>query len=175
MKLTNVDPHGDMREVEGFPEGILAPRRITASATGHDPDYDLELEIELERGRYVLRTMTCRARKRGAITSEGVNAIPVPMIVRFIVGRVLFIPLISPGRAANPALAVEGPTETALKRVAATYRMAHLMSLSPTKSVAQDLGLPRSTAGRWVAMARSRGFLGPAEPRKAGERRRPKK
>lgn len=174
MKLSNIEPKADMHEVEAFPEGILAPRRITATASGHDPDYDLELEIELERGRYVLRTMTCRARRGRTITSEGVNDIPVPQIVRRIVGRVLAIPFLSPGRAAYPSLGGQGPTDEALKRVAAVYRMAHLIGLPPTESVAQDLELPRSTAGRWVSMARQREFLGKAEPRKAGERPRRK-
>jgi hypothetical protein len=174
VKLSNLKPKADMRDVEAF-EGLLAPRRITATATGHDPDYDLELEIELEGGRYVLKTMTCRARKGRAITSEGVTDLAVKQIVRIVVGRTLQIPLLSPGRAANQAGRAEGPTDGALIHVATVYRMAHLMGLPPTESVARDLDLPRSTAGRWVSMARSRGFLGPAEPRKAGERRRPKK
>jgi hypothetical protein len=174
VKLSNLKWNADMRDAEAFPEGILAPKGITASATGHDPDYDLELEIALDGGRYVVRSITCRARKRGAVTSEGVTDLPVAKILRIIVGRVLGNPLASgwgaPGQGAR-----QGPTEDALKRVAAVYRMAHLMGLPPTESVAQDLSLPRSTAGRWVSMARQRGFLGPAAPRKAGERRRPKR
>jgi hypothetical protein len=168
VKLSNLKWKG--HDLELFAEGVVAPRRITATASGHDPDYDLELEIELERGRYVLRTMTCRARKRGAITSEGVNGIPVPKIVRIILGRALgtFSP---PG----PAPSDRGPTEEALRRVAWVYQTAHLMGLPPTESVSQDLDLPRSTAGRWVSMARQRGFLGKAEPRKAGERARRKR
>jgi hypothetical protein len=175
VKLSNLQVHGDTTDVEGFPEGVLAPRRITATARSHDPDYDLELEVELERGRYVVKSLTCRARKGGAVTSEGVTHIPVKNILRQVVGRELRIPLLSPGRAANYSLAEGGPTDQALKHAAAVYRMAHLMGLPPTESVAQDLSLPRSTAGRWVSMARQRGFLGPAAPRKAGERRRPKR
>jgi len=163
-----------MTDVEGFPEGVFAPRRITATARGHDPDYDLELEVELERGRYVVKSLVCRARKSGAVTSEGVTHIPVRNILRIVVGRELSIPLLSPGRAVNLSLGAQGPTDDALKRVAAVYRMAHLAGLPPTEAVTQDLSLPRSTAGRWVSMARRKGFLGPAEPRKAGERRRPK-
>jgi len=176
VKLSNIKPVADMRDAEAFPEGVLAPKRIPATATGHDPDYDLELEIALERGRYVMRSMTCRARRGGAVTSEGVTHLPIAQILRIIVGRVLGNPLlISWGGGGKRVSASQGPTEEALRRVATVYRVAHLMGLPPTESVAQDLALPRSTAGRWVSMARSRGFLGPAEPRKAGERRRPKK
>jgi len=38
----------------------------------------------------------------------------------------------------------------------------------PTATVAESLGLPRSTAGRWVRMARQAGHLGAAEVGKAG-------
>ncbi len=175
VKLSNLDWHADMDDPEAFPEGLLAPKRITATAKGQDPDYDLELEIVLERGRYVVKSITCRARKGGAVTSEGVTRLPVRQVLRIVVGQALSNPLISWGRAADRVGAAQGPTDDALRHVATTYRMAHLMGLPPTESVAQDLDLPRSTAGRWVMAARKRGFLGPAEPRKAGERRRPKK
>jgi len=174
VKLSNLKWKADMRDAEAFPEGVLAPRRITATATGHDPDYDLDIEVELERGRYVVRSLMSQARKAGAVTSEGVTHLPITKILRIIVARALGNPLVS-GWAPGQAPANQGPTDEALKRVAAVYRMAHLMGLPPTESVAQDLALPRSTAGRWVSMARSRGFLGPAQPRRAGERRRPKK
>jgi hypothetical protein len=171
VKLSNLKWKADMRDAEAFSEGVLAPRRITATAAGRDPAYDLEVEIELERGRYIVTSLTCRARKGGAVTSEGVTHVPVKQILRIIVGRALGNPLVSwaPGRPTSN----QGPTEEALQRVAAVYRMAHLMGLPPTESVAQDLDLPRSTTGRWVSMARQRGFLGKAEPRKAGERRKP--
>lgn len=163
-----------MRDAEAFAEGVLAPRLITATATGRDPDYDVEVEIELERGHYVVKSLLCQARKGGAVTSEGMTHLPVKQILRIIVGRALGNPLVS-GWALSPSVANQGPTDEALKQVAAMYRVAHLMGLPPTESVAQGLSLARSTAGRWVSMARQRGFLGKAEPRKAGERARRKR
>ncbi len=174
MKLSNLKWNAEMGDLEPFPEGITAPRRITATASGHDPDYDLELEIELERGRYVMRSLTCRARRGKAVSSEGVTDLPIPKILRIIVGRVLGNPLVS-GFMAEHAADKQGPTDEALRRVAAVYRISYLLGLPPTESVASDLALPRSTAGRWVQMARRRGFLGPAEPRRAGERARPRR
>jgi hypothetical protein len=177
VKLSNLKWNADMTDAEAFSEGVLAPRRITATATGHDPDYDLEVEIELERGRYVVRSLQCQARKGGAVTSEGVTHLPVKQILRIIVGRALGNPLVSgwSGWILSPSVADQGPTDEALKQVAAMYRVAHLMGLPPTGAVAQGLSLARSTAGRWVSMARQRGFLGKAEPRKAGERPRRKR
>jgi transposase len=48
------------------------------------------------------------------------------------------------------------------------YQVAYATGESPTKAVMDRLGLPRSTAGRWIRMARKRGLLGPATPSKAG-------
>jgi hypothetical protein len=59
--------------------------------------------------------------------------------------------------------------EEDLKRVAEVYRGAIARGRPPTKTVAGELGVARSTAGRWVAEARRRGVLGRAKPRVAGE------
>ena len=40
----------------------------------------------------------------------------------------------------------------------------------PTEKVAEEMHVARSTAARWVAAARKRGFLGPALRGRAGER-----
>jgi len=51
-----------------------------------------------------------------------------------------------------------------LRRVAAIYRTAVARRQPPTKTVATEMHVARSTAGRWVVEARKRGFLGPAPP-----------
>jgi integrase len=48
------------------------------------------------------------------------------------------------------------------------YKFGFAVSGDPTATVAESLGLPRSTAGRWVRMARQAGHLGAAEVGKAG-------
>jgi hypothetical protein len=60
-----------------------------------------------------------------------------------------------------------GPTTRSLRWVAHLYRYAFAVSIGATKFVEEQLGLHRSTAGRWVSMARQAGYLGPAEPGKA--------
>jgi transposase len=72
--------------------------------------------------------------------------------------------------AATDPVAVgrKGPTDQALRMVGAVYRIAYLMGEPPTRAVAQTFQVPRSTAGRWVHLARERGFLGPATARRAG-------
>ncbi|MGI8868763.1 MAG: hypothetical protein ACR2F6_07920 [Mycobacteriales bacterium] len=60
-------------------------------------------------------------------------------------------------------LKAAGPTEDTLKWVARSYRLALILGEPPTRAVERDLRVPRSTAGRWVALARERGHLGAAE------------
>ena len=65
-------------------------------------------------------------------------------------------------------VAAAGPTDEALWWVAHIYRLALVKGDAPTKRY-ELMALPTSTAGRWVTLARQRGFLGPAEgPGKAG-------
>ena len=56
-----------------------------------------------------------------------------------------------------------------LRRVADEYRQALNRGENPTRAVSDHLHTARSNAGRWVAEARTRGFLGPAIPGTAGE------
>lgn len=63
-----------------------------------------------------------------------------------------------------------------LQEVAEVYREALSLRKPPTKAVMQHFFTARANAGRWVAEARKRGFLGKAEaPRRAGEKQKPKR
>lgn len=57
------------------------------------------------------------------------------------------------------AFAQEGPTDDALRHLAHVYRVHMLIGEAPTKGVQEAFGLARSTATRWLAKARERGFL----------------
>lgn len=58
-----------------------------------------------------------------------------------------------------------GPVDSTLREVAAIYRHAESMGARPVKMVTETFDLPRTTATRWVRMAREKGFL---EPKKGG-------
>jgi hypothetical protein len=60
-------------------------------------------------------------------------------------------------------------TDDDLRQVADIYRAAMSRGDPPTLMVADQLYAARSTAARWVATARKRGFLGPALRGRAGE------
>jgi hypothetical protein len=152
--------------------------------------YSLELHVVYEQpvggrmGHFVCDRLTIRRREDGPpVTSEGLRQIPVATFLRLAVeGNLLRVgPTIREGNKSTWTLtptgqitlserarAGGGPSEQDLRAVADVYQLAHVTGGAPTKTVMQRLGLPRSTASRWVRMARERGLLGPATPRKAG-------
>jgi hypothetical protein len=60
-------------------------------------------------------------------------------------------------------------SDDTLRQVAHIYRTAHAQGAPPTRAVMQQMHVSRTTAGRWVARARQRGYLRPARPRAPGE------
>ena len=73
-------------------------------------------------------------------------------------------------RASSRAPRKRGPiTDERLRQVADIYRAACFATGAPTNAVRDQLGVPRATAGRWVSLARQRGFLGATQPGVAGE------
>lgn len=52
-----------------------------------------------------------------------------------------------------------GPTDDALRFVAASYSLAYALGEPPAKAVERDLDLATSTAGRWIKLAREKGLL----------------
>lgn len=66
-------------------------------------------------------------------------------------------------------VARHGLDDETLRIVARAYRVTYLIGEAPTKNVEKLFNLTRSTAGRWVALARERGYLSAAPgPGKAG-------
>lgn len=62
------------------------------------------------------------------------------------------------------------PTDRDLKEIADLYRAAIASgSRSPTREVGERKHVARSTAARWIAKARSKGFLGPSIRGRGGE------
>jgi hypothetical protein len=130
----------------------------------------VELVAEVQNGTYVVSDLRC-SRKRGGpgVTGEAIRAVPVK--------RILTEGAIRANRGLHPGPDVaeirdQGPTEESLHVVAYVYRMAHLVGDPPTRAVASAIGLPYSTAARWVQHARQAGFLRPADKRRPGERKR---
>jgi hypothetical protein len=120
---------------------------------------------------HALKSRPLVAGSRGGpeVTGEGIRAIPVRSIVSAGASDV------SPKTFQGPIKAdtFKRVNDDALRLVTDVYRSAILAGNPPTQAVAHHLFFEvRSTAARWVMRARERGFLGPAEPGRAGERPR---
>jgi hypothetical protein len=132
---------------------------------------DVELVATMRHGQYEVDKLVCSRKKKGPeITGELVRSLPV--------GRLLQMSAIKANTfQASPhadaaKIRKQGPTDESLRVVAQVYRLALAVREDPTAAVASGLKLPRPTAARWVKTARQRGYLGPTEERRAGERKR---
>lgn len=143
--------------------------------------YDLVLDVvaipavDNRAGRFACRSLLVQQAGSGPpITTEGLRGVPVAGLTkRAGVDHVLSVEF-SGGdwvHLASRQLTEEicerlrkvGPRSETLSWVAYIYRLALVLGEPPTKSVEQTLGIARSTAGRWVAEARAKGFLADAE------------
>lgn len=155
-----------------------------SSTTFEDVEgYDIELTVGFEAsdGEHTSRP-TCdlleiRRRPGGPpITLAGIRAVPVGELTKSAAADALMgAEAVGNGTTRMSWLVMPkdigagGPTEDALRWVATIYRVALVLGDSPTKAVREAFDLAQSTAGRWVALARKRGFLGSAEgPGKVG-------
>lgn len=176
------------------PRVELAPGLVAREvAEAHRPweGYELTLTVravpgtEGRAGRFVCSRFSLAQVDDGPpVTSEAVRQVPVAALVRELAGALwrrtggLHPDDTDPPEGAWRVwldddeirrLRDQGPTRETLGWVAHTYRLAVVLGDPPTQAVEQSLGLPRSTAGRWVTLARREGLLGAAEgPGKAG-------
>jgi hypothetical protein len=150
--------------------------RFTAHAAGPAIPFDVDLDAVFDDGRFRVTNLTAVRRPGGeGVTSEGLRLIPVSRILQGAVEHILITgewgsevvdwgPAVLPERGPR-----SGPDDEALKLVAALYRLAYVVSVPPTRYVAERLELPQSTAGRWVSLSRKAGHLGSAVGTRPGE------
>lgn len=166
----------------------LAVAVPTATSVDDWEGFDLTLTIGAipakgsRVGRLVCQELTVRQRDGGPpVTSEAIRSMPVATLMRHAGLNSLltanhssngdstsFSPFELTSETAERLRAL-GPARESLEWVARIYRLALVLREPPTRTVETTFRLPRSTAGRWVALAREQGLLGAAEgPGKAG-------
>lgn len=158
--------------------GLAGPPEMTLTAKEYR-GYDVEVTVAFDGSRYVVRRIAIEQRDGGPpVTTEAMRDIPVTGLMRYLMSSALR----RETKHADGSSTLEqlddwtadhvtryGPTDEALTVLAQMYRLAYVCGERPTKAVQDNLKLPRSTAGRWIALARERGILGAAEgPGKAG-------
>jgi hypothetical protein len=175
--------HEESQEIEIVP-GVRGPERLDSEVR---PGLRLVTRFDRDQGRYVPDRLTV-----DRPTTEGLRHVPVKelMVEQLGEAHVAVTATItadamvtatdsagltdaamveSRGLVPPDGVTEHGPTDRALRWVAHFYRWGYAVSYGGTKAVEELLGLPRSTAGRWVEMAREAGYLGPAEgPGKPG-------
>lgn len=153
--------------------GIAVPARVTVIAEDC-AGVDVELEVVPEGGRLVAQEVRVSRREGGPpVTGDAIRSIPIATLTKHAAVHALTYKERDGYTEWSPRLLTpeiieqvrdNGPDAASLEWVAYLYRVALLMGEPPTQAVAQALDLPRSTAGRWVAMARRRPeLLGPSE------------
>lgn len=178
VKVTAKASSTDLRHYVVVAPGLSMPRTVTVHVEDLN-GYNVELVVGARDGRLVASEVRVCEREGGpAVTGEVLRSIPVATLTKHAAAHALDYEYrdgvasmkareFTPGYVENVRAA--GPVAATLEAVAYLYRLAVLMGEPPTKTVEQTLELPRSTAGRWVALARKEGFLGAAEgPGKAG-------
>jgi hypothetical protein len=161
-------------------EGIKLPRRVRLRIHGEPGDpipFDGEGRLRMIGGRMEVTHLSLQQVEGGPpVTGETLRGAP-RRLARAVVQRLHKIDLTDAGFAIGMVrlgadakeMAKAGPSDLTLSLVASIYRLAYVTDDPPAKTVHALMGIPRSTAGRWIMAARKKGFLGPAEPRKAGE------
>jgi hypothetical protein len=132
--------------------------------------YEVKLIIDAEYGDVpFVRSVTILSLPEGPpVTTESLRSIPVARLKHRCIG-ILPRPGLEPLSATRATqLRDEGPSDEVLDLVSRVYRNAVFAGERPLIAIERfftDAGadLPRSTAGRWVALARARGFLGPSK------------
>jgi hypothetical protein len=145
---------------------------IKVTVTNHrDLPADVELVATMRRGHYEVDKLVCSRKHNGPeITGELIRSLPVARLLQE--GAIKANSFQASPHADAAMIRKQGPTDESLRVVAQVYRLALAVRDDPTAAVASGLRLPRPTASRWVKTARQRGFLGPTEERRAGERKR---
>ncbi len=159
--------------------GLAMPSPVVLVTATDLNGYDVEVEVVPQGGRLAAMEVRVRQREDGPpVTGEAIRSVPVASLVKQAASHLMSIDSTKDGVTSMSGrrlteevagrLRSRGPTDEALEWVAYLYRLSVAMGEPPTRTVEQALELPRSTAGRWVALARQRGFLGQTESGRAG-------
>lgn len=175
MCLVRFETQIDVLGAETVPVGpglvILSPVQVKLCDLN---GLDVTVRVEPQNGRLVATELNVEQRDGGpAVTVERIRSLPIAFMVREAAVHLSEVEPREDGvfeitsREVTPELVAElvseGPTDRTLGTVAYIYRYANAIGVPPAKLVDTTFQLSRSKGGRWIALARQRGFLGPAE------------
>lgn len=176
MVTTQYVPNQDAGMISIAP-GLDLWREVNVHAMDYK-GYDIDVCVIADGHKLVAQEVRVTRRPDGPpVTSEALRTVAVAAFVRHSI-QASSDPAWKPSStrvafglmdvAHRDRMREAGPTTETLEWVARVYSCALAAGDKPAKAVQDAFEVPRYTAGRWVASARKRGFLGPAEPGKAG-------
>jgi hypothetical protein len=183
------EPDGTISHVP-LRDGYAVPHRFAADSDA----ISLDISVDTNGTAHCLGVIVRATEVGGDVTGDTLRRIPIARLVKLAVASAArYYAPIEPG--SEPVFHVFRPgprdaefyaqytedarrprrgsplTDDHLQQVAGLYRAALERGDPPTQTIADELHAARSTAARWVSLARERGILGASLPGQAGERR----
>lgn len=154
------------------PFAVALPSRFRGTVDDPAVPYVVDLQIAFDGDRVTCESLTCRQRARGGpITSEGMTRVRAAELVHAAAREAVVeeSAFIEPGQPAvmisepfevpPPPEGRAGPNDEHLRALGVIYTVAYACGGSPRREVMEQLSLTRTTANRWVKLARERGHL----------------
>jgi hypothetical protein len=155
------------------PYAVALPRHFGGTVDRPDLPYLVHLELDFDGDRVQCRKLTCRRRTDGApITSEGMTKVRVAELVYLVAdeAKAEVSTFFAPGgeqatvvthefEVPPPPAGRAGPGPEHLRALGVIYTTAYACGGSPRRAVMERMGLTRTTANRWIRLARDGGYL----------------
>lgn len=137
--------------------GLLMPAISTVKVTDWN-GFDIELRAELVAGRYECAQIRMTRHGGGPeVTNELLRTVPVARLMK---DGLLSAATLMTGVGPLPSgVDASNPSPEVLRWVSRVYVLARAVGDAPKQALASGLGVSPATAGRWIARARSAGYL----------------
>lgn len=171
----------DAEMIRLSPFAVALPSRFRGTVDDPEVPYVVELTVAFDGDRVTCEELTCRRRCNGIpITSEGMTRIRAAELLYAVASETVreqssFI-VTGQGTAQvshelelpAPPEGRSGPMVEHLRTVGIIYTIAHACGGSPRRAVMEALSLTRTTANRWIRLAREQGQLSAGDPAREG-------
>jgi hypothetical protein len=170
VTLDDQDPDAELLRLS--PYSVTLPASFGGTVIDPELPYLVHLSLAYDGDRVRCTELTCRQLSDGSpVTSEGMTNIRVAELT-FVVAREAVAELshftTAEGKSVDVARAVEippsprgreGPSHEHLRALGVIYTTAYACGGSPRKAVMEQMNLSRTTANRWIRLARQEGLL----------------
>lgn len=140
-------------------EGLRVWERLNVSVDRPEWPFLVRVDAALEGGRMVAERVEVSRRPGGPPVDGGaLREVPVASLVAAASGAAV-VTMGWVGGLSSAADIRDLPLSARHRAVATLYRVALLSGWAPTQTIAEDIGVSRATAGRWIAAARRAGLI----------------